>query len=197
MKVFLLVVMSWCMLAGCRDYTENELIDQLYKRDKTFRQRIWDLQNTVSNRVVEFRKDQDKKLKQNIDKLSTAIREMQQIYRNEDANIRQWLQTGDLQKIRRSLIPTHGTEGYVAAQNGAFQGATFTEGNVVMHFHNTSSVKCKPSVRMILYDQNLEQQGDVKASWFWTSLVPEEKADEIKSLPCRQVPFYFTIENIK
>lgn len=179
---------------GCREYSEEELIAQLYEKDAIFRRSIEVLNDVVSNRVSSFEVKQDGEYAQLIEELNQAKREMMQTL--SGFRIRQWFRTGCLQKDQEELVPTKGELGFVPFQSGTFIGITLCEGNVALHFRNNKSYSCKPSVLVTFYDQHLERLGAVKASWFWTSLSPNETADEVKSLPFVQRPFYFVVEHL-
>lgn len=194
---YVAVAVFLCAFVGCQEYTEKELIAQLYEKDAAFRRQMEVLNCVVSNRVSSFEVKQDGEYAQLIEELNQAQREMLQTLSTGNFRIRQWFRTGCLQKDQEELVPTKGELGFVPFQSGTFMGITLCEGNVVLHFRNNQSCSCKPSVLVTFYDQHLERLGAVKASWFWTSLSPNETADEVKSLPFAQRPFYFVAEHLR
>ncbi len=184
------------VISGC-DYTEEELIQQLYEKDARFNQQVKATQSATSNRVASFRSRYESDFAQQASQFSAMKQQLLSSYNKEDADIRRWLKAGDLQNYYQGLVPTYGQKGRFLSPSGTFQGLTLQEGKAVLHFRNNHSYKCKPSVRVTFYDLHLEKLGDVVETWFWTSLSPSETADEYNALPFLQTPFYFKVEHLK
>lgn len=190
------IVLMSLVTCGCT-YTEEELIQQLYEKDSEFSRQVRGIQNATSNRVEVFRSQHVTSFAQQMEQLTDMKQQLLGSYRKEDADVRKWLMTGDLQNYHQALVPTYGKMGYFASLKASFQGLILQSRSVVLHFRNIHAYHCKPSVRVTFYDQHLEILGKVEETWFWTSLAPSEEAKECNSLPFDQVPYYFKVEHLR
>lgn len=151
------------VVCGCRDYTNEELKQQLLQKDVVLRTMLKEMGVAATNAVFRGRL------------LEGRLNECGYGYLtpiNPNA--------GERGK-------------YVAVTCGALGGLRVEDYRILLYLANKTSGNLQPSFRVTFYDRHLRRLGEVSEHWIFSRLHPGDSEVVEKSRKFNETPWYFSV----
>ena len=158
-------IMSLAMLCGCRDYTHEELKQQLLEKDAILRATLNEMGAAATNAV--FR--------------GSLL----------DGSLNEW-GYGWLTPVKPNA---GGLAREIRVGRGALGGLRIEDYRILLHLENDTGGKLKPSFRVTFYDRHLRFLGESSEHWLLSKLSPGESKWIEKPRTFSDTPWYFSVND--
>ena len=156
-------LVSLAILCGCRDYTPEELKQQLLENDGTLKKELGAIGAAATNAVLR----------------GSLL----------NGSLNEW-GYGYLIPIKPN---SGGLAREVPVRRGALGGLRIEDYRIMLHLENNTGGGLKPSFRVTFYDRHLRFLGEVSEHWLFSKLLPSESKWVEKSRAFYETPWYFSV----